>query len=219
MHKSDSKEIFTLLNDEKYGASCIFEIYHALLEFVRSGKAIYDMGHPDFFLGATGNMDETLYSSYSPSLTVFQLAKACTKYLKNFDTKLVWYRDLSTWQNFCKYVVELYQIQYFKRNFRKAIKSYNHYIRAIECPACGSRRYNYRLNSKTKGEVYIKDKDNLVYIDCRRCGKYIITHGAFKYLDSFEKKAKLYVFLSTRVDKKNEFELKITPKILKEIIK
>ena len=130
---------------------------------------------------------------------------------------MVWYRDLSTWQNFCKYVVELDQIKYFKRHFSRVIKSYKHYIRTIECPACGLRKHNYRLDFEDK--VYINDKGSLVYIDCRRCGKYIISHGAFKYLDSFEKKAKLYVFLSTRIDKNNKDELEITPKILKEIIK
>ena len=216
MYESDLKVILSLLKDKENGAWYISEIYHALLEYIRYGEAISDMGHPDFHLGASGNIHGTYHSNYSPSSTIFQLASACSNYLNNFDTELIWYRDLSTWEKFCKFVVELKQIKYFKRNFRKAIKSYKYYIGRIECPACGSVRNNYKFDRTD--EVYLEDKDNLVFVNCRRCGKYIISHGSFKYLDSFEKKAKLYVFLSTRADRNNEYELKITPKILKEII-
>jgi transcription elongation factor Elf1 len=216
MNTADISEISALLHDEEAGASYIFEIHHALIEYIRSGNAISDMGHPDFFLGASGDTNRTLYSRYPPSLAVFQLARACSKYLKNFDTRLIWYRDLSTWEKFCQFIVELHQLDYLRSNYRKAIKSHKYYLRQLECPACGSRQYNSRSGSKD--EIHLDDKDNLVYIECRRCGRYIMTHSAFKSLDSFEKKAKLYVFLSTRANRQSEFNTKITPKVLREIL-
>lgn len=214
MQKPDIGEILSLLNNENDGLGYIFEVYHALIEFIKSGNAIYDMGHPDFYMGAI-NYPGYNYSSYLPTLTIFQLAKACSNYLKHFDTRLVWYRDLSTWENFCKFVMEVHQIKYFKRN-RRLVISYNYYLLKKECPACGIRRINFF--SEKEDEIYLSKKDNLVFINCRRCGKYILTTGTFKYLDDFEKKSKLYVFLATRPKKTKKNELKVSPKILREIL-
>ena len=210
MQKSAISEIISLFNNENDSVRYIFEIHHSLIEYIKSGQAIPDMGHPDFFAGATDQKNYQ-YSSYSPSLRIFQLAKACSNYLKNFDTRLIWYRDLSTWKNFCRFVIEVHQIKFFKRN-RHLVISHKYYLRKIECPACGIRRID--IYSTNHDEIYLTKKDNLVYIDCRRCGKYIITTGSFKYLDDFEKKSKLFVYLTTRPEKKDEQI--ITPKFLRE---
>jgi len=218
VNKSDTREILTLLNDVEHGSSYVSELYHALIEYIKSGEAISDMGHPDFAWGACGNMDETYYSSYKPSTcAVFQLARACSRYLNDFDMNYTWYRNLSTWLEFCKFVVERAQINVLKWNLRKLIKSHNYYVRKIECPACGSRRRDSFLD--TNDEVYVETKDRLVHVNCRRCGKYNMTFSAFKFLNTFENKAKLFVFLFTRADKHLECESTITPKLLKETLK
>ncbi len=215
MQKTDINEILSLINNKDKGLGYILEIYHALIEFIKSGNAIRDMGHPDFYFGATCYKDYH-YSSYPPSLTIFQLAKAFSDCLKKYDTSYVWFRDLSTWEDFCKFIIELHQIRYFYRNHLWPIKSYKYYLRKTECPACGTKRINYRFDLKFK--VNVKEIDKSIYIECRSCGNYILTRNAIKYLDSFEKKAKLYVYLSTRVKNKNIFGPKITPKMLKEMI-
>lgn len=189
-------KIFLFLNNEKNGSYYIFEIYHALLEYIKSGKAIDDMGHPDFIFGSCGDLNKSHYSRYySSSLIIFKIVQAFSEYLNEFEPDLVWYRDLSTWQNFCKYIIEIHQINYFKNNFPRPYLSYNHYLKKIECPACGIRKYIPKSDKEDK--ISVIDKDGLIHVNCRRCGKYVITHGSFKYLDSFEKKAKLYVFLFT----------------------
>lgn len=213
MLKPDISELLSLINDEDKGLGYIFEIYHALIEFIKSGNAIYDMGHPDFFMGAI-NYPGYKYSSYSPTLTVFQLAKSCSNYLKHFDTRLVWYRDLSTWQSFCKFVMEINQINNFKRK-RRLIISHKYYLRRKECPACGIQQVDFFGN---ENKIFLTKKGNLVFIDCKRCGKYILTTGTFRYLEDFEKKSKLYVFLATRSKKERKNEIKINPKILKQIL-
>ncbi len=213
MQNSNISEILSLFNDEKHGVYNIFEIHHALIEYIKSGKAISDMGHPDFFFGATENSAYN-YSSYRPSLAIFQLAKAFSNCLKQFDTKLIWYRDLSTWKDFCKFVMEVHLTKSLKKK-RRLVISHNYYLHNSECPACGIRRFN--LYSSEEDKIDLFKKNNLVYIDCRRCGTYILTTGTFKYLDEFEKKSKLFVYLTTRPERKHE--LKITPKFLREIIK
>ena len=215
MQNPDIDKVLTLFRKENDGLSNIFEIYHAIIEYIKSGKAIYDIGHPDFYMGAI-RQPGYKSSSYSPNLSIFQLAKTLSIYLKHFDTNLVWYRDLSSWENFCKFVMEIHQIRFFKRN-RCLIIDYNHYLQKEECPACGLKRLD--IFTLREGEIYLSRKDNLVSIDCRHCGNYILTTGTFKYLEDFEKKSKLHVFLATRPSKEKKVSLKITPKILKEIIK
>jgi hypothetical protein len=151
--KSGTRAILTLLNDVDYGAWHVTEIYHALIEYIKSGEAISDMGHTDFARGACGNTDETFYSRYKPSTcTVFQLAKACSRYLAEFDMGYVWYRNLGIWQEFCKFVVERERINYLRRR----IKSHNYYVRNIECPACGSRKHHHLLD--IEGEISVETK-------------------------------------------------------------
>jgi len=199
--KIDTREILALLDDGENGPSKVSELYHALIEYIKSGNAIPDMGHPDFALGACGNADEKLYSSYKPSTcTVFQLAQTFSRYTSNFDMPYTWYRSLSTWQEFCKFVAERAQIDNLRRNFRKTIKSHNYYFCKTECPACGARRRDFFLD--IEDEVYVKIQERLVLIDCRRCGKYRMSFPSFNFLYSNENKAKLFVFLFTRTDKK-----------------
>ncbi len=119
MSESAKEEILTLLKDSEYGASHIIELYHALLEYIKSGKAISDMGHPDFSRGAFANSDEGFYSSYKPSTcSLFLLARAFSRYLNNYDMPYIWYRDLGTWQKFCKFVLERSRVESFRRRFR-----------------------------------------------------------------------------------------------------
>ncbi len=213
MQKPNIEEILNLFRNGNNGLGNIFEIYHSLIEYIKSGEAIYDMGHPDFYMGAI-RYPGYKPSSYSPNLSIFQLARTLSTYLNHFDTTLVWYRDLSSWDNFCKFVMEIHQINYLKRN-RRLFISFKHYLNKEECPACGLKRLDYF--SLKEDHIYLSRKENLIFIDCRRCGNYILTTGAFKYLDDFEKKSKLHVFLATRPEKKAD--MKITPKILKEVIK
>lgn len=215
MYNNDLNSILTLLKDEKDGAGNIQEIYHAFLEYIKSGQAISDMGHPDFMSGARGTGADADYSSFRPSSTIFQLVSSCSKYLNNYDMNLVWYRDLSTWEKYCKYVVELKQVQYFQRHFPKVIKSYKSYIRSKICPACGTVRYNDIYDSTD--EIFLENRGSNVFIDCRRCGKYVLSHSSFKELDSFEKKAKLFVSLATRQNKQSDYGSPITPKIVKRL--
>jgi len=218
MSSFDTMDILTLLSDEKEGSCYVNELYHALLEYIKSGEAIPDMGHPDFAYGACGNMNETFYSTYKPSrCAVYKLAAACSKHLNNFDMNYTWYRDLSTWPEFCKFVLEREQINSFKRRFRKVTKSHNYYVQNNECPACGARRRDYFFN--TSEEVSVDIKDGLVHVECRYCGKFNISFAAFKVLNSFEKKSKLSVFLFTRPNKNTELKSKITPKLLRETLK
>ncbi len=214
MQKPDIKEITSLLNDENDSLSYIFEIYHSIIEFIRSGNAIEDMGHPDFYMGAI-NYPGYKYTSYPPTLTIFKLAKACSNYLSHFNTNLIWYRDLSTWENFCKFVMEVRQIRYFKRK-RRLFISYKHYLRIQECPSCGLMKTDFYGREY---EVSLTKNENLIAVNCERCGKYILTTSTFKYLDDFEKKSRLFVFLSTRMNKEIDNGLTIMPKSLKEIIK
>ncbi len=171
------------------------------------------MGHPDFYMGARSAPDYN-YSSFPPTLTIFQIAKTYSNYLKHFDSRLVWYRDLSTWESFCKFVLEINQTKYFIRN-RRLIKSYKYYLRRNECPSCGIQQFDFLGK---KDEIYLTKKGKLISINCRRCGKYILTTGTFKYLDSFEKKSRLYVILATSPKKLKNYEQIISPKILKEIL-
>jgi len=212
MNEPYIEELLKLITNQDDGPYYILEIYHAIIEYIKSGNAIKDMGHPHFYFGATGHNDSSFDSTYSPTLPIFQLAKACSNYLKHFDTRLIWYRDLSTWENFCKFVMEINQINFFKRN-RRLIISYKYYLRKKECPSCGIQQIDYFGN---EDKIFLTKKENRIFIDCRRCGKYVLTTACFKYLDDFEKKSKLYVFLATRPEK--EREKNITPKILKEIL-
>ena len=92
--------------------------------------------------------------------------------------------------------------------------SYKYYLRKIKCPACETRRLS--IHSTNEEKIYLTKKDNLVYVNCRRCGKYVLTTGCFKYLDEFEKKSRLHVYLAKRPDKNIETE--IFPKFFKEVI-
>lgn len=214
MKNPDIKNILTLLNDENEGVSNLFEIYHAIIEYIKSGKAINDMGHPDFYMGAIGYPDYN-YTTYPPDIPIFKLAKAFSTYLNHFNTNYIWYRDLSSWKKFCKFIMEIHQVHFFERN-RRLIISYKHYLKKEECPACGLKRLDFFASKED--EIYLSKKGNLIYVNCRRCGNYILTTGSFKYLDDFEKKSKLHVFLATRPEKDRNTDIKITPKILKEII-
>jgi hypothetical protein len=213
VYENDLESILSLLTDEEDGAWNIQEIYHAFLEYIKSGQAISDMGHPDFMRGARGAGTNANYSSFRPSSTIFKLVSSCSKYLNNYDMSLIWYRDLSTWEKYCKYVVELKQIRYFQKHFTKAIKSYKSYIGRKTCPACGTARYN-DISDKTD-QIFLENRGSNVFIDCRRCGKYVLSHSSFNELDSFEKKAKLFVSLVTRQNKYSDYGSPITPKILK----
>ena len=214
MLNSDLDAVLRLFNDKETNLDNIFEIYHSLIIFIISGKAISDMGHPDFYMGAI-NYPDYKYSSFSPRINIFQITKTLSKYLNNFDTNLIWYRDLSTWEKFCKFVMERYQIRRFTLT-RKLIKSYKHYLRVSECPACGLKKYNDYNNEEE--DISIGKTDKYINVNCRRCGKFSITTSAFKELDSFENKSKLYVYLSTREKVKKHEEFLVNPKTIRKII-
>lgn len=216
MLKADIKPIISLLTDKEDGAWNVQELYHSLIEYIRSGDAISDMGHPNFIQGARGEYDASSFTTYSPNTTIYVLVSEFSRYLNNFDVSLIWYRDLSSWEKFCRYIVELKQIKYFKRHFAKVVKSHNHYLQRKICPSCGTMRYN-DIYDRTN-EIFLEHKGSQVYINCRRCGKYVLTHSAFQCLDTFEKKSKLYVYLATRQRKDSGYDLILSPKKLRIII-
>lgn len=203
----------SMFNLSEHNLDLAYEIYHAIIEYIKSGNAISDMGHPDFLDGAK-NKSKNQYSSYSPDLTIYRLAKTFSDFLSNYDTALIWYRDLSTWEKFCKFIIEIHQNEVLKKKGR-LVKSINYYLNNQICPACGIQKFNYINNKKDKISL-TRDK-NLIFVKCRRCGKFIITSGSFKYLDTFAKKSKLFVFLHTRTNK--ECNDLINPQKLREIIK
>jgi len=51
MQKPDVEEILSLFRDGNEDIGYIFEVYEAIIEFIKSGKAIPDMGHGAFYMG------------------------------------------------------------------------------------------------------------------------------------------------------------------------
>ncbi|MEA2078227.1 MAG: hypothetical protein U9O95_09455 [Candidatus Marinimicrobia bacterium] len=169
-------------------------IYHALLEYIKSGEAIpyRDMGHPDFSMGYR-NYKGYKYSTHKPSSSLFKVVQYYSEQVKDIGKSYIWYRDLSSWEKYCQFVIEQHYIKIFERRGKTPKHGYEYYIRHCECPACGTKKYSEY--SSGNNNINIKFNGKYVQVKCSRCHQFRINKSAFQYLDTYEKKAKLSVFL------------------------
>jgi len=210
-----TKSLSSLFLNTEMDSYFVTEIYHALIEYIKSGEAINDMGHPDFLRGASGNILNAQYSSYSPKSSFFQIVKSFSEFLLNHELNYVWYRELNTWKKYCQFIVELHQINLSTRTGARIYKSWAPFVNRCICPSCGLHQYDY-IRFKPN-DLIINIVNNHVFIDCERCGQYSMQKSTFKRLDTYELKAKLFVYLVTRNHRHEDLELVVTNSILNEI--
>ncbi len=91
-------------------------VYQGLKSLIESGSGVgfhnKDLGHPAYVLGAQGKVDPVLGGDGPDQNVLFKLLSTVTKELKESgieQQRYVWWYDFSTWQNFCKFAVDVYK--------------------------------------------------------------------------------------------------------------
>jgi 3-methyladenine DNA glycosylase Tag len=80
-----------------------------------------DLGHPAYRMGAQGKLDQKTWGDSPKTNTLFQMLSEISKELKKrnvHEMGEMWWYDFSDWQQFCQFVIDIYDGKMEKQHIK-----------------------------------------------------------------------------------------------------